>query len=142
MVEDVVFTKPWTIALTGAFTWPNGGSGPAVVITEQGGGSVRLKKKGRIRWTNRSSRSVRLDFKDWPDDDGGAPDPVWPFSTYTGGQIVDPLAGCVTIAAEQSFEGQVAGTGRILVKYTVYALTGGQVDVNVLPLDPMIVVER
>jgi hypothetical protein len=42
-----------------------------------------------------------------------------------------------------SFSGRLAGTGRIVVKYTVTALTeGGAPDDNVLPLDPMIVVER
>jgi len=141
MTDDTGVVKPWTIALTGAFKWPEGGIGPAVVITEKGGGNVRLKKRGKIRWTNISDRSIRIAFEDWPDD-GGTPDPVWPFSTHEGGQDVNTPPGSVTVAAGQSFEGQVAGIGRVLVKYTLSALTGGQVDVNVLPLDPMIVVER
>lgn len=142
MTEGTIFTKPWTIALTGEFNLPTGEVRRALVIPENGGGNVRLKKKGRVRWTNRTDQSVRLNFTDWPDEDGGTPDPIWPFSSYTGGQTVEPLAGSVTIAANQNFEGQVAGTGRILVKYTVYMLTAGKVDPIVLPLDPMIVVER
>ena len=141
MTDDTGFVKPWTIALTGPFQWTDGKIGPAVVITEKGGGNVRLKKRGKIGWTNKSGRSVRIAFEDWPDD-GSTPDPVWPFSTHIGGQDVNTPPGSVTVAADQSFEGQVAGIGRVLVKYTVSALAGGQVDVNVLPLDPMIVVER
>jgi hypothetical protein len=115
------------------------------VITEPpGGGSIRVKKKKRvIGWANGSGRVVRLEFKEWPEEDDNQPDPVWPFTSTVGGDPIDPQAGWVTIPVGQSFQGTLVGTGRILVKYTVYALTStGQVDENVLPLDPMIVVER
>jgi hypothetical protein len=145
MVEDIfvpIAPKVWTIKLTGNFILPNGQNGPAVVITENGGGSIRLKNKRKIRWDNQSGRVVRLDFKEWPDETDNEPDPVWPFNTTEGGSPINPPAGSVTIPVGQVFEGKVAGTGRILVKYTVYALSGDNVDQAVLPLDPMIVIER
>jgi|APFre7841882724_1041349.scaffolds.fasta_scaffold02554_4 hypothetical protein len=142
MTEDMLAPKVWTIELGGNFTLPSGGTGPAVVIPEPGGGSIRLKNKRRIRWNNESGRVVRLEFKEWPDEADNDPDPVWPFNIYAGGQSVAPQTGSVTIPVGGSFEGKVAGTGRILVKYTVSVLTGDVVDGSVLPLDPMIVIER
>ncbi|MCU0259269.1 MAG: hypothetical protein MUF56_09640 [Solirubrobacteraceae bacterium] len=140
---DLDNPRDWTIVLTGEFTLPSGGTRCAVVIAEPDGGNIRLKKARAVRWTNRSGREVRLRFQEWTDEDGGAPEAVWPFNAYDGGLHVSPQTGTVRIVSDGSFMGRLAGTGRIVVKYTVAALTaGGAPDDQVLALDPMIVVER
>ena len=140
---DLTVPRRWTIVLSGEFTVPGGGTRRAVVITEPDGGNVRLKRARNIRWTNQSGRPVLLRFQEWPEEGGGDAEAVWPFNAYEGGIDVAPQKGTAIIPANESFDGRVAGTGRILVKYTVTALTDrGEDDPAVLALDPMIVVER
>jgi len=135
--------REWTIVLSGDFSLPCGGTRRAIVIIQPDGGNLRVKRARPVRWTNSSGRDVQLKFQEWTDEDGGAPEPVWPFNAYEGGLDVAPQTGTVRLGVNGSFSGRLAGTGRIVVKYTVTALTeGGAPDDNVLPLDPMIVVER
>jgi hypothetical protein len=135
--------RDWSIVLSGEFALPGGGTRRAVVIAEPDGGNLRVKKARAVRWTNKTGRTVRLRFQEWADEDGGVPEAVWPFNIYAGGMDVTTQTGTVRVDPNGSFSGRLAGTGRIVVKYTVAVLTeGGAPDEQVLPLDPMIVVER
>lgn len=135
--------RNWTIVLSGEFTLPGDLTRRAVVIAEPDGGNIRVKKARAVRWNNTTGRVVRLTFQEWRDEDGGAPEPVWPFNVYEGGLNVSPQTGTVRIDPNSGFTGRLAGTGRIVVKYTVAVLSeGGAPDDQVLALDPMIVVER
>jgi len=138
-----IYDKSWTIALANGSSGFPGGKSAAVVIGDPGGGNIRIKTRKTLRWANLSGVAVRLTFEDWPDDDGGPAEAVWPFNNYAGGSDIDTQNGSVTIGAGSDFRGKVAGTGRIVIKYTVSALTRtGEVDGAVIPLDPIIVVER
>lgn len=135
--------RNWTIVLSGEFELPGAGMRRAVVIAETDGGNIRVKKARPVRWSNTTGRVVRLMFQEWRDEDGGTPESVWPFNVYEGGLNVSPQTGTVRIDPNGSFTGRLAGTGRIVVKYTVAVLSeGGAPDDQILPLDPMIVVER
>jgi hypothetical protein len=141
-MTDLDNPKAWKILLSGQFA-VSGETRRAIVITEAGGGNLRLKKAWPVLWTNSTGVDVLLRFQEWTDQDGGAPEAVWPFNSVEGGSSVDPHTGSVRIGANGRFIGRVAGTGRIVVKYTVYALRAdGAVDETVIPLDPIIVVER
>jgi hypothetical protein len=133
--------KEWTMLLSSPFAAKTGEK-RAVVIPEAGGGNIRLKSAKPIKWTNWTDRVVELQFQEWREEDGGSPEAVWPFNNFEGGSSVTPQTGKVRISAGGSFTGRVAGTGRILVKYTVTVLAGDSPDGSVLSLDPMIVVEH
>jgi len=135
--------KYWTIALASAASgFPNGKSG-AVVIIGDGGGSVRLKAPTWIRWDNPGEVAMRLKFEDWPGEGGEPAEPVWPFNQNSGASSLNIQEGSVTIAPGGYFRGRVAGTGRIVIKYSVAALDAeGNPDDAVIALDPMVIVER
>lgn len=117
------------------------------------GGNVRTAKRMEVVWRNSTDRSVVLRFEEWEVDPPRPITPerpvesVWPFGRFkvdeNPGVVMDANEGLVRIPPGTPFRARLAGMGRMIVKYSVYVPLGsGAPDPAIIPLDPMIVVER
>lgn len=117
------------------------------------GGNIRTAKRMDVEWENQTDRPVMLRFEEWeidrpePVTPENPVDPVWPFIKFKQSDyprtVVDANQGVAWIPPADRFGARLAGMGRMIVKYVVYVpLDGGEPDSAIVPLDPMIIVER
>lgn len=140
-MTPTITAPPMTISLAGGQN--------DVLAASPNGGNVRSRPKPKVKWQNNTGRLVRLSFSELTDD-GSAGASLWPFNKPAAqpGVVWDANEGIVWLGVGKSFEGTIADAGQVVLKYDVDVMSGsdpaspGEVDGGIVPLDPLIIVEK
>src|SRR5262245_5318259 len=122
--------------------------GNNIVHVTPAGGNALFRKKKSVKWINSTNQPIGLFFTELADvDDTGDEDPIWPFSNAVESATVklDVAKGVVRVGAGASFQGTIALSGLVYLKYSVAVLedlTSNSKNSNYVELDPIIIIDR